>query len=249
MLLSASEILTRTWKIFTAHFTDIAQFMVILGLLYAGLEGLKIVSLTAIFTGSIPLVYAVFFLAIIIAALIGFWLSLVLIKSLGEAVQNQKVEGIISSLKSTAPFYFSALGVSIFVGFITFFGALFLIIPGIIFAVWYFFSVHTVIFDRKTIIEGIKTSKALVVGRWWSVLWRLVVPQLVFVIAAVLFQTVFELPFGFMEASSLGYKITGIAIAALSAAAFLPLSTIAILVLYFNLRENAIVQEPNLLQK
>jgi hypothetical protein len=248
MLLSASEIIIRTWKTFTTHFVAIVKFMIVLGILYGILAGLKILSLATVFAGNVFLLLIGFVIVIIVTALISFWLNLALTKSLGEVLQNEKVEGVISALRSTASMYFVALGVSIVVALITFFGSLLLIIPGLIFAVWFLFAVYAVLFDKKNFLEALSFSKSLVVGRWWGIVWRAFIPQLLFIISILIIETVLILPFEFMKDGTV-YQIITIIISAIGTAIFLPLSTLSILILYFNARENPVVRESNLLQK
>lgn len=68
-------------------------------------------------------------------------------------------------------------------------GFLFLLIPGIIFAVWFVFSKFEVVLHQAGVRESLAKSKALVGGRFWWVLGRL----LIFEIFAVLAQIVFAL--------------------------------------------------------
>lgn len=250
MLLSASEIISRTWKTFTTHFTEIAKFMLVFGLFFAGVQGLRVLSLTIGFTGNILLLLAVFFLASIAAGLFIFWLKLALVKSLGEVVQNQRVEGIISALKSTGPLFLPAFGASILVGVLVFFGTLLLVIPGVIFAVWYIFTTYNIIFEKKGVVEAMKMSKVMVVGRWWGVAWRIFIPPAAFILSLILLQALLMSPLAFLSnVEPKVYDVINVILSAVVTGIFTPLSVLAILILYFNLRENPQVSEPNLLQK
>ncbi len=53
-------------------------------------------------------------------------------------------------------------------------GLILLIVPGIIFMVWFAFSTYTLILEDKHGVEALKASKALVVGRWWDVFGRFI---------------------------------------------------------------------------
>jgi uncharacterized membrane protein len=194
------------------------------------------------FTGNVILLVLVFFLITIIAGLVIFWLNLALIKSLGEAIQNQKVESILSALKSTGPLYMAAFGASLLTGILVFFGTLLLIIPGIIFAVWYLFTIYIVIFEKKDATEAMQSSKALVVGRWWGITWRAVVPQVLFIVILVVLQILIMLPLSFLQGAKI-FEVIDIILSILVSAIFTPLSTLAILVLYFNVRENPVMRE------
>lgn len=66
-----------------------------------------------------------------------------------------------------APFILSSL----LVGIITIIGIP-LILPAIIFSVWFVFAPIIVLLEDQRIIESLKTSKRLVNGMFWSIFWR-----------------------------------------------------------------------------
>jgi site-specific recombinase len=51
-------------------------------------------------------------------------------------------------------------------------GFLLLVVPGIIFSVWFSFSMYVLIWEDIKGVEALKRSKALVNGYWWSILWK-----------------------------------------------------------------------------
>ena len=59
-------------------------------------------------------------------------------------------------------------------------GLILLIIPGIIFMVWYYFSsyVNVLEVNKNNGLEALTSSKELVKGRWFKTLWRLIAPYL-----------------------------------------------------------------------
>src|SRR5690606_4456856 len=67
-------------------------------------------------------------------------------------------------------------------GLIVFGGFLLLIIPGIIFSVWYAFAALYIALEARGLTVGqvLKDSKRIVLGRWWGTVWRLVAPQVFF---------------------------------------------------------------------
>lgn len=66
------------------------------------------------------------------------------------------------------------LWVSALTGLAVFGGTLLLIIPGIIFAVWFTFGSVINVLEGTRGAAALKQSKQLVSGKWWAVLWRLV---------------------------------------------------------------------------
>ena len=67
--------------------------------------------------------------------------------------------------------------VSLLTTLIVFGGLILLIIPGLIFALWYIFATYVMMLeDKKKITECLSESKRLVVGRWWAISWRFFLP-------------------------------------------------------------------------
>lgn len=62
--------------------------------------------------------------------------------------------------------------VSFTLGIIFFFGALFLVVPAIIFGVWYSFSIWLVLDKEMGVFESLRSSKMLVNGKFWKILGR-----------------------------------------------------------------------------
>jgi len=66
------------------------------------------------------------------------------------------------------------------------FGTLLLIIPGIIFSVWFSFSLYIFILENKKGTEAISASRQLVRGKFWPILWRWLAPNIVYGIALLI---------------------------------------------------------------
>jgi len=80
--------------------------------------------------------------------------------------------------------------VSIVVGLIIFLGMILLVIPAIIFAVWYSFSILLVLDKGVGIGQALKQSKSMVSGRFWKILGRSVVFGLFSFTIAIVFSLV-----------------------------------------------------------
>jgi hypothetical protein len=128
-----------------------------------------------------------------------------------------------------------------------FFGGMLLIIPGIIFAFWYLFFLYAIIFEEKKTISGLSRSKELVVGRFWSIFWRAVAPTALLVVLLSLAQTILIAPFQFMGEDALVYIIISNILSVLSRGVFLALTTLSLLILYFNVRESKALQEQKII--
>jgi hypothetical protein len=112
------------------------------------------------------------------------------------AIQNV-VEGRIPSFKDT---YLSAWGIlarfailQLVVGLITGLGFLLLIIPGILFMVWFYFSGFEMVTKGVGIKEAMGGSKKLTSGRFWKILGRFFVFGLFMMLVQIMLSII---PFG-----------------------------------------------------
>jgi hypothetical protein len=99
------------------------------------------------------------------------------------------VDGKIIGVKDTVRIAWGKLKryflTNLLAGLIIFVGFIFLIIPGIIFMVWYSFSQYIVINQDVGPIEALKQSKRLVSGYFWPVVGRLLGLTLFFIIVQI----------------------------------------------------------------
>ncbi len=102
---------------------------------------------------------------------------------------SKVVSGTTPTVKETVKIAWGKLGryflTNLVTGLIIVVGLLFLIVPGIIFAVWYSFSQYLVITKDIRPIDALKASKALVSGYFWPVLGRTLGIMVFFVIVQI----------------------------------------------------------------
>jgi hypothetical protein len=118
----------------------------------------------------------------------------------------------------------SYLGTDLLVGLMVLFGIILLIVPGIIWAIWYTFAPVIVVAESIGGWEALKKSKSYVVGRWSAVAWRVAVLALVFGIAEAVVGWV------------VGKNLSGLTNAIIGFLT-LPLVTVYHYILYKNLKE------------
>jgi len=105
------------------------------------------------------------FLPIILAtSLISILGTASLIFAVKEVPQEWKIRDVIKNGWSK---YLSFFLVSLLTGLVVGLGFLLLIIPGVIFAIWFTFSTYTVICEDKKGFKALSRSKELVKGYWW----------------------------------------------------------------------------------
>ena len=83
--------------------------------------------------------------------------------------------------------------IGILKGAILLIGFLLLIIPGIIFSVWFAFSGMEIVLNKTGVKESLLKSKALVIGRFWPVLGKLFVIGIFVTVLQIIFTI---LPYG-----------------------------------------------------
>lgn len=98
--------------------------------------------------------------------------------SLSYIAQVRLVSGdVYVSLKKafseSVPYLYGYLLLMIYIGVSVFFGALLLIVPGIVFAIWFMFAPMVMVVDRIKGISALKKSKSLVRGVWGNVFLRI----------------------------------------------------------------------------
>ena len=102
--------------------------------------------------------------------LLGLWARAALFFAVKEQEMKFK-EALSVSWNKIASFFW----ISLLVGLATLGGFILLIIPGIIFSVWFIFSLFIFISEGLKGTAALKRSKQLVKGIWWPILGRVIV--------------------------------------------------------------------------
>lgn len=185
MLITATELVKQTLHFYSVHYRVIIKYLLfVIGawlLIFAnstlGFNTTAFISETGKQISLITsLVLQIIFLIISYIVLLSFK------RGMAHIIRGTIPTSIWREVLNTRKIFWKAIGVSILYGLIVFGGSLLLIIPGIIFGFWFYFSRLGVILDNQSPIEALKTSKKLVAGRFGAVLWRLCAPTMFYVI-------------------------------------------------------------------
>jgi hypothetical protein len=103
-------------------------------------------------------------------------ISIAFIDLTAKTLQDKKAD-VRESMRVGLHKLFSFLWVLILLALVNFLGLLLLIIPALIFSVWFAFASDALIVDGIKGRAALAASRELVVGRWWSVLWRILLPS------------------------------------------------------------------------
>jgi len=105
--------------------------------------------------------------------------------------------------KNTKGLFWKFFGLSLLTGILVMLWTLLLIIPGIIFGIFYYFALYFLIFEDVKGMNAIKSSKALVSGYWWGVFGR----TMFLLLVAMLASFVLSIPFMFLSEGTIMYTI------------------------------------------
>lgn len=135
------------------------------------------------------------FLLIFLDILVTILAAIALLYTLPDSTQP------LDAYKKALNKFFPYLGVSLLALLAFIGGSILLIVPGIIFGMWFIFSGYVLIFENKGVLASLSQSKEYVSGRWFAVFGR----------AAVLFCVV------------IGISLVGVFVSALFAIVHIPI--------------------------
>ncbi len=193
------ELFTQAWAILKKLWQEViligiiplipVGIMLLLALAYIA------ISLTPISEAALGMVAIVFAILGVVNLLVLAFVSIVckyaplfMIKERNEEVFAGQI------FQEAVPYFWRYLGLAILVGLVCAAGLVLFFIPGIIWGIWFAFSLIVLIAEGKGGIEAMKRSKELVKGYWWSVFSRLVAFGVVAFIASLLLSIVFNIP-------------------------------------------------------
>jgi hypothetical protein len=125
-----------------------------------------------------PFTIALIILTILLQLFIWLWISICLMKATTLLTHNTPIDYhalSTASLRRIQP----VLSVMFLQSLIFLGGFLLLILPSILFWVWYAMAQTSAAIDDKPVVESLSYSRQLVAGRFLTVLWRLVAGPLV----------------------------------------------------------------------
>lgn len=179
---------------------------------------------------------------ITISMLATLWFSICLAQVIKNLLNNEQIPTYNQLLRDNSKLLWPTIYTSIFSGLIVIAGSL-VIIPGIIFSVWYTFVFYTVIFEKQKGFDALRQSKALVVNRWFAILWRISAPAFIFSLLAGLINLSIQLLLVFAPANTVLLNITAI-LSALVSIIFVPLTTTATVLFYLHAKKTSTTASP-----
>jgi len=188
MLIKARDLMRESWTLYKNNFLffiKIAAWLlipaVILTVLPALDTGGKFFGLINIFSLLVYL-FTIFFLASLI--------SIALVLAINGLLKKERVD-MKAIYNASYSKIISYIWISVLVTVAILGGTLLLIIPGIIFSIWFSFSLYILILSGSRGTQSLSESRELVKGYFWPVLWRWVAPYFVF---GLLLTVIFVIP-------------------------------------------------------
>lgn len=245
MLISISAIIRESCSLYGKHFRAVVPYIVLIFLPSAliaisGYAALFVGELTAYGDMASNIVLGIMLLAALIFHL---WTSTALLRFTGLLAEGGNIphwKTVYGSVIGRLwPFVYTSILTTIIVsaGFILF------IIPGLIFTVWYAFVGFTLVIEGAKGFNALRASKALVVGRWWSILWRLFIPAAIFTLLFAVLQRLLLWPVGALLTGD-AEIIVGNLIVFLFQSLFAPLSLLSVALLYHSAKTNPLPPPP-----
>jgi hypothetical protein len=175
-LIGAGEIIKRSWNLYWGN------FQLLIAIAAWTLVPAVAMTLLTLMPESFWAATTILSMAVGVGTIIvGLWVYIALTEVVIKQYKKEKFNTQVI-YKSAWSKIIPLLWVSILSGLAVFGGTLLLIIPGIIFAVWFAFSSIINVIEGTRGSAALKESKRLVSGRWWSVFWRLVAPYVVYIL-------------------------------------------------------------------
>lgn len=248
MLLGAGEIIKNSWQIFAENFRKLITYMILLFIpnVILGFAGIMSIYLDKFATtDTFIVINNVIVIAIIVASIVfTVWVAMALTKSLGAIIAKKASVPAKEGLSSTSHLIWPVIYTSLLVMLIVLGGTVMLIVPGIIFSIWYAFAYYAIIFEEKKGMEALKASKRLVAGRWWRIFWLLLGPS--FFYALILMVVSYAITYGLtFVLTDLAFIVTNGLISGAISAVLAPLTALVTIILYFNAKENPVPATPS----
>lgn len=243
MLKPAMEIVSESWHLYLKNWRQYLPYLIILFVptLILSALGTIFIYLETYLPASSMATNVVILLIFAASLVLTIWASIALVKAIAASLSGQTLIWK-ENFNTTNHLIWPTIYTSLLAGLIVFGGLLLLIVPGLIFAIWYSFAYYTVILENARGMQALRASKALVVGRWWAILWRILVIGFVFGLLSIAINIILEvlvstLPLATFLQSTIASLLTSFVGTILT-----PLSVTASVILYYSAKQNPITE-------
>lgn len=201
-MISFSQLLQNDLEIYKKHFGLIAGYIAWLLLPYAGM---------VLFTlpKSNSFLELIIFACSVVQAILGLWLGIFIPIVVREIVSKNEKISLVTLQSRAWKILPSVLFVAILEAAVIAGGLIMLIIPGLIFWVWFALSQMAAILDDKKGVAALSYSRELTRGKFWPLAGRLIGGPVIFGLAAALIASILIGLFALASGTSLD-TLTGV---------------------------------------
>jgi len=183
-LLGVSQLLRESWKIYRQ------RIKILLGIWIIPVGFSLFFNILIYFLEKTDIVYSIWFSAVGAISYFGsafllFWASPSLIYSIKD---NTSIK---ESYQKGWKMFFPYIWVYILSTAIVLGGALLFVLPGILFLIWFSFSIFVLIFEEKKGFASLFGSKQLILSNFWKILWRFLILFLIMIILSIISALLF----------------------------------------------------------
>ncbi len=164
-----SVLLKQAWEIYKVNYKKLIEVS-----LFPLLAAIPIMVLLLVFKVLNPTNTAIIVLfGVLGAAAVVFFIYLAVSAQAGflQMIKNLNL-GVMEAINEGRKLFWSYFGLSLLIMVLVLLWAILLIIPGIIFGVYYSFGIYVLVFEGLTGMAAIRRSKQLVKNNWWGVVGR-----------------------------------------------------------------------------
>ncbi len=190
---SLKTLLTRAWHLYGKHYKLLLTIVLFVSvplhiintIIAEGYQFPAADTIDSVWDYSVNALASAQSLAIVIIALLGGVLAPLAIAIAIRAIENNKPIDYKQAFQKAIQRWTSAIITLIIMGLCLIVLYIALVIPGIIFTVFWSFAVFAVALNYKNGFEALRYSKSLVTGKWWKVFGYLIVFGLLSLVAGI----------------------------------------------------------------
>ncbi|MFH1291959.1 MAG: hypothetical protein ABIH87_02060 [bacterium] len=246
MLIGPIELIKQSLELYQKNFKKILPYILFLLIpafvLIALAVGLLFIYAYA--EAYLPFISIVIFIVFLASSIYSIWVKIALAKTIKACYENQNPGDCKQMFTSSWHLIWPAILITILVILIMIGGYILFIIPGVIFMIWFIFVFYAVVLDEKKVIESLSFSKNLVVGRWWPIVLRLILPLILFGLIIIISDSIFNTIVSALISSQTWQLIASIIINSIVNTFAAPLIMISLVILYVQAKNNPISTTP-----
>lgn len=220
------DLLTLAWRLFADNFKAI---LIVTLIVYVPIELISLIIPAAALSNSTSVWQYVLtantFIIVALFGLAGILVPLAIAYIIRKNLDGQVVD-YQTALRQALSKWLPGIATSVVMGIFLLGLYILLVIPGIIFTIYWAFTLYIVILNNKSGMEALKYSREVVKGRWWKTMGYL----LVFAIIVGVINWAITMPLGSLSKNA----IVGL-VASLISDVLLAFTTVATVLLFLNM--------------